>query len=199
MRQAVQAGDMSTDKAYVHQKAMLSSDAPDHYELLQISPNAEPETIHRVYRLLAQRYHPDNAQTGNLARFQEVRDAYSVLSDPAQRARYDEEHEVLRRARTRLVDTAEHDLGRAPQIPAAGPVEPRLEVPGEVQHRLRVELRQVLDHQVGLLLGVAGGGLAGGVDDLPELRLVHHGTSIPGAGPARTRTAPDAPVPVTPG
>ena len=41
------------------------SELTDYYELLQISPNAEPETIHRVYRLLAQRFHPDNGQTGD--------------------------------------------------------------------------------------------------------------------------------------
>ena len=31
----------------------------DYYELLQISSNAEPETIQRVYHMLAARYHPD--------------------------------------------------------------------------------------------------------------------------------------------
>ena len=35
----------------------------DYYEMLQISPNADSETIHRVYRILAQRYHPDNHDT----------------------------------------------------------------------------------------------------------------------------------------
>jgi curved DNA-binding protein CbpA len=62
---------------------------PDHYEILQISPNAEPETVHRVYRLLAQRFHPDNLETGSPRRFKEVSEAYRVLSDPEQRARYD--------------------------------------------------------------------------------------------------------------
>ena len=37
---------------------MAVANESDYYELLQISQNAEPETIHRVYRLLAQRYHP---------------------------------------------------------------------------------------------------------------------------------------------
>jgi curved DNA-binding protein CbpA len=37
----------------------------DFYELMQISPNAEPETVQRVYRMLAARYHPDNTQTGD--------------------------------------------------------------------------------------------------------------------------------------
>ena len=44
---------------------MADGDVPEYYELLQISPNAEAETVHRVYRLLAARYHPDNPHTGN--------------------------------------------------------------------------------------------------------------------------------------
>jgi curved DNA-binding protein CbpA len=58
----------------------------DHYETLQISANAEPETIHRVYRLLAQRFHPDNAETGNADKFRQLAEAYEVLSDPERRA-----------------------------------------------------------------------------------------------------------------
>ncbi len=75
----------------------------DYYEVLQISPNAEPDTIHRVYRLLAQRYHPDNAETGSASRFRIVTDAYNVLSDPEQRARYDLAHQQIRQERMRLV------------------------------------------------------------------------------------------------
>ena len=32
----------------------------DYYEVLQVSRNADFETIERVFRLLAKRYHPDN-------------------------------------------------------------------------------------------------------------------------------------------
>jgi curved DNA-binding protein CbpA len=32
---------------------MQDTDTPDHYETLQISPNADPDMVHRVYRLLA--------------------------------------------------------------------------------------------------------------------------------------------------
>ena len=39
----------------------------DFHEVLQISPKADGETIQRVYRLLALRYHPDNRETGTLA------------------------------------------------------------------------------------------------------------------------------------
>ena len=62
----------------------------DYYEVLQISPNAEPETIHRVFRLLAMRYHPDNPETGDGARFLQLQRAYEVLKDPAMRSAYDE-------------------------------------------------------------------------------------------------------------
>jgi len=61
----------------------------DYYELLQISQSAQPETIHRVYRFLASRFHPDNAETGNAEKFFLVTQAYEVLSDPQRRAAYD--------------------------------------------------------------------------------------------------------------
>jgi curved DNA-binding protein CbpA len=41
----------------------------DYYEALQLSPNADLETIERVFRMLAKRYHPDNDQTGNVDKF----------------------------------------------------------------------------------------------------------------------------------
>jgi curved DNA-binding protein CbpA len=80
-----------------------SNQAVDYYEVLQISPNAEPETVHRVFRLLAQRYHPDNAETGNEEKFRSLNEAYRILSDPEQRARYDIAHTGLRQERWRLV------------------------------------------------------------------------------------------------
>jgi curved DNA-binding protein CbpA len=64
----------------------------DYYETLQLSPNAQPETVQRVYRLLAQMYHPDNLDTGNKERFEEVLSAYKVLSNPERRAAYDVAH-----------------------------------------------------------------------------------------------------------
>jgi len=87
-----------------------SNQAADYYEILQISSNAEPETVHRVFRLLAQRCHPDNKETGNEAQFRLLTDAYRVLSDPEQRARYDVIHTRLRQERWRLVaSSAEAD------------------------------------------------------------------------------------------
>jgi curved DNA-binding protein len=68
----------------------MSSDSfVDYYELLQISPNAELETIQRVYRLLAARYHPDNPQTRDIERFLLLNEANEILTDPEKRAAYD--------------------------------------------------------------------------------------------------------------
>ena len=62
---------------------------PDYYAFLQISANAEPETIHRVYRFLAARFHPDNPETGDDEKFFFLTQAYAVLSSPERRAEYD--------------------------------------------------------------------------------------------------------------
>src|SRR5438105_3187548 len=51
-----------------------ADDFSDHYEALQLSPNADSETVDRVYRILAKRYHPDNQQTGDAARFGMIAD-----------------------------------------------------------------------------------------------------------------------------
>jgi curved DNA-binding protein len=64
--------------------------AVDYYELMQISPKAEPETIQRVYRILASRCHPDNPNTGDMERFLRLNEAYQVLGNPEARAEYDE-------------------------------------------------------------------------------------------------------------
>ena len=75
----------------------------DYYDVLQVSDNAETEMIGRVYRILAQRYHPDNRETGNEARFREITEAYQILSNPEKRARYDATHQKRRKDRWRLV------------------------------------------------------------------------------------------------
>jgi hypothetical protein len=62
---------------------------PDCYEAMQLSPNADAETISRVYRLLAARYHPDNGESGDNEKFIQLSEAYRILSDPEMRARYD--------------------------------------------------------------------------------------------------------------
>ncbi len=61
----------------------------DYYEILQISPSADRETIDRIYRLLAKRHHPDNGHTGDAEKFDMITKAHRVLSDPEKRQEYD--------------------------------------------------------------------------------------------------------------
>jgi hypothetical protein len=72
----------------------------DFYETLQISPRADRSTVERVFRHLAKRYHPDNPHSGDDERFQQLLEAYRVLSDPESRAAYDVGYEQ-RQERTR--------------------------------------------------------------------------------------------------
>lgn len=76
----------------------------DHYEIMQISPNADLDTIHRIYRILAQRFHPDNQETGDVEVFRALTEAYRVLSDPEKRAAFDIEHRATRRVTWKIFD-----------------------------------------------------------------------------------------------
>jgi curved DNA-binding protein CbpA len=67
----------------------FSGREPDYYETLQISRKADNQTIHRVFRIMATRFHPDNPETGDVEQFLRLKQAYTVLSDPALRAQYD--------------------------------------------------------------------------------------------------------------
>jgi curved DNA-binding protein CbpA len=68
----------------------------DYYEVLQLSPNATSETVERVYRMLAKRFHPDNQDSGDAQRFAEVQRAYDTLADPPTRAAYDVKYDENR-------------------------------------------------------------------------------------------------------
>lgn len=66
-----------------------TEEEPDHYETLQISSKADLQTVHRVFRIMALRFHPDNPETGNVEQFLRMKKAYAVLSDPERRKEYD--------------------------------------------------------------------------------------------------------------
>ena len=83
----------------------------DYYELMQISPNAEQETIKRVFRLLAARYHPDNPETADRDRFVLLNDAHAILSDPASRAAYDLTYRAKREEPLNIFNLKEFAVG----------------------------------------------------------------------------------------
>jgi curved DNA-binding protein CbpA len=79
--------------------------AGEYYQLLQLTPDATFDEVHRAYRALAMQYHPDrNRAPGAGSTMAAINEAYSVLSDPTRRRNYDRE----------LADTENFDM--------AGPV-----------------------------------------------------------------------------
>ena len=62
----------------------------DFYVLLGVDPSSDTQGIRSAYRHLALRYHPDRAGPQSTRFFQEIVDAYHVLSDPERRASYDD-------------------------------------------------------------------------------------------------------------
>ena len=85
---------------------MSENGTVDYYEVLQISPNADPDTVHRVYRLLAQRFHPDNQSTGDSEQFRLLTEAYQVLGHPERRAQYDVHRPKIHQERSQLISEA---------------------------------------------------------------------------------------------
>jgi curved DNA-binding protein CbpA len=90
---------------------MEGSTFTDCYEILEISPNANSETIDRIFRYLAHRYHPDNQDTGDRLRFDEILEAYNTLKDPIRRAQYDVQHKDRASVRWKLAEEASDGKG----------------------------------------------------------------------------------------
>ncbi|MBI1999363.1 MAG: molecular chaperone DnaJ [Parcubacteria group bacterium] len=61
----------------------------DFYEILGIARDATKDGVKKAYHRLARKYHPDNKETGDEARFKEISEAYHTLSDDKRRAEYD--------------------------------------------------------------------------------------------------------------
>jgi DnaJ-class molecular chaperone len=84
----------------------MSAQTSTYYDLLGVNHQAQPANLRSAYRKLAQRYHPDK-MPGNPKAEQvmaALNQAYSVLSDPGQRAEYDSQIQELEVSRQRSQD-----------------------------------------------------------------------------------------------
>ena len=64
----------------------------DYYQVLQITPAATFDEVHRAYRSRAMEYHPDrNSKPDAVSTMTAINEAYAVLSEPARRREYDQE------------------------------------------------------------------------------------------------------------
>jgi curved DNA-binding protein len=63
----------------------------DYYKTLGVARGADEKEIKKAFRKLAQQYHPDKnpGDKAAEARFKDINEAYTVLSDPDKRAKYD--------------------------------------------------------------------------------------------------------------
>lgn len=68
---------------------MATSTDKDYYQILQVSPTAHADAIEKMFRHFAQRYHPDNVETGDREMFELVVEAHEVLKDYSSRTEYD--------------------------------------------------------------------------------------------------------------
>ena len=70
------------------------AESKDYYSILGVSKDATADDLKKAYRKLAKQYHPDAQHTDEdkkkaEAKFKEINEAYSVLSDENKRAQYD--------------------------------------------------------------------------------------------------------------
>lgn len=81
-------GDGESDYSYFDK---LSENRKDFYKVLEVNYDATDESIRTNYLRLALKWHPDKHKGEDYAtvKFQEISEAYRVLSDPDKRLNYD--------------------------------------------------------------------------------------------------------------
>ena len=107
------AAEESSEEASSPQE---DGDDLDCYEVLQVSRRADADTIRRVFHVLAQRYHPDNRDTGNDKLFRQVVEAHAVLSDPERRAAHDVQLANDDKVRFKIFDNLQSTQGVQAEI-----------------------------------------------------------------------------------
>ena len=117
----------------------------DYYELLGVPRSASDEDIHRAFRRLARRYHPDvSAGADADARFQALSDAYEVLHDRQRRAHYDRSLPAIT------------EVGGPPRAAAAARPQPSVRAPYFSEPRRSTAVPRFIGEQVALAPRILG-------------------------------------------
>jgi curved DNA-binding protein CbpA len=125
-----------------------------HYALLQLPEEATPEQLRQAFRRLSKRFHPDTTSLPAVEAeqaFQQLQQAYAVLSDPQARRRYDAE---LRLARLTAVAAAR---AAVPPLVSSAPSVRRALSGGEWLSLLLLGLALVFSLVLGVGLALARG------------------------------------------
>ncbi len=85
---------------------MAEKEFVDYYELLQLSPNADTDTIERIFRHLAKKTHPDSTEFPDNDLFQRIVEAHRTLADPEARAGYDAKYQEYLKSKWSLAAEA---------------------------------------------------------------------------------------------
>eukprot|EP00900_Chrysochromulina_parva_P000317 jgi/Chrpa1/10286/Chrysochromulina_OHIO_Genome00002588-RA len=116
---------------------------PSHYAMLGVPRDFTEAQLRKQYRLLAMRYHPDAADRNGidpqeaLERFTALQTAYSVLSDPERRRRYDMQERLQHRREWRRAWDVLVPAGLPPGSPLLVPL-PAATDDDEVGRKLRL-------------------------------------------------------------
>jgi curved DNA-binding protein CbpA len=121
----------------------------DYYEVLKISPDADPDTLEHAFRCFARRYHPDNLESGDRALFGLILQAHDTLKDPVSRAQYDLEH----RQRTRGEPVAAEQAGEADMVGSDVEIQRRMLTLFYTRRRKQVREPGIGDAELASVLG----------------------------------------------
>ncbi|KAF7858548.1 hypothetical protein EAF04_009148 [Stromatinia cepivora] len=85
-----------TQQFTFHSTAIYRDSAQNHYQILQVAPNATPAEIKKSFYALSKLHHPDHNPSDPSAskRFVKISEAWAILGTPAKRQAYDREHQL---------------------------------------------------------------------------------------------------------
>ncbi|HOG91722.1 MAG TPA: SUMF1/EgtB/PvdO family nonheme iron enzyme [Smithella sp.] len=88
----------------------------NYYDILQTSPDADPEVISAAYKIRSKKFHPDKNKAPEATKqMQVINRAYEILSDPEKRAKYDEYLAAQQKAQSTISQVRPENTNRPPQ------------------------------------------------------------------------------------